>query len=142
MTGRGHRILPHTADLIVEAWGPDLAACVEEAIAALISICVNVRSASIECTRWAHIGPGSYESLLLAALDEVIFLLDTSPDVPVGADVFLRGDDVGEHLDLGLLLAAPASVEPAGSGPKAISRSGLEVDASPDGVRCCFLVDV
>jgi SHS2 domain-containing protein len=128
--------------VIIEAWGPDLAACVEEAIAALISICVDARSASIEHTRSVRIGPGSYESVLLAALDEVIFTFDTSPDVPVGADVFLRGGDVDAHLDLELDLAAPSSVEHTGAGPKAISRSGLEVDSSPGEVRCSFLVDV
>ncbi len=142
MTGRGHRILPHTADLIVEAWGPHLAACVEEAIAGVIGICVDARSASIDGIRSVRLDPGSEESVLLAALDEVIFTLDTSPDVPVGAKVFSRGDDVGKRLDLELLLASPASVSPTGAGPKAISRSGLTVDVSPGEVRCSFLVDV
>lgn len=142
MIGRGHRILPHTADVIVEAWGPDLAACVEEAITALISICVDVRPASIERTRSVRVGPGSYESVLLAALDEVIFSLDTSTDVPVGVGVSLLDGDAEVHLDLEFQLAASASVEPAGAGPKAISRSGLNVESSPNEVQCTFLVDV
>jgi SHS2 domain-containing protein len=33
---RGHRSLPHTADVIIDAWGPDQAACYEEAVAALV----------------------------------------------------------------------------------------------------------
>lgn len=139
MTGRGHRILPHTADLIVEAWGPDIASCIEEAVTALVSTCVDARAARIERIRAVRFGPGSDEQLLLDTLEEVVFTLDTSPDVPVRATVHRRPDD---YIDVELHLAATESVQPAGPGPKAISRSGLAVDASPDGVRCSFLVDV
>jgi len=41
-----------------------------------------------------------------------------------------------------LALVDPATVDPAGAIPKAISRSGLEVTRTRDAVRCRFLVDV
>ena len=37
----GHRLHPHTADVIVEAGGPDDLACAQEAARALIEICVS-----------------------------------------------------------------------------------------------------
>jgi SHS2 domain-containing protein len=72
-------------------------------------------------------------------LDEIIFVLDTSPRAPVGADGRLLGDDV---LAVDVALADRASVEPAGSVPKAISRSGLLVEQDAAGFRCSVLVDV
>ena len=136
---RGHRVLPHTADVILEAWAPDLASCCEEAVAALVAVYADSAEAQVAERRQVHVPPGSGESLLLAVLDEVIFTLDTAEDVPVDA-VVRAADDGG--LDLTLLLAVGRSVTPAGPVPKAVSRSELEVDSQPDGVRCRFLVDV
>jgi SHS2 domain-containing protein len=44
---RGHRTLPHTADVILEAWGPDLATCCEEAVAALVETYADSQSATV-----------------------------------------------------------------------------------------------
>jgi protein archease len=32
----GHRLVPHTADCIIETWGPDRAACLTEALLGLL----------------------------------------------------------------------------------------------------------
>ena len=32
----GHRVVPHTADVIVEAWGASMLECMEEAVWALV----------------------------------------------------------------------------------------------------------
>ena len=136
---RGHQSLPHTADVILEAWGPDLATCCEEAVAALVDLYVQPLVADTVETRHLHLLPTSAESLLLAVLDEVIFTLDTAEAVPVGATVTAAGSD---GFDLRLLLADRAAVESTGVVPKAISRSELSVDERPDEVRCSFLVDV
>jgi SHS2 domain-containing protein len=138
VSGRGHRVLPHTADVIVEAWGQDLASCIEEAVTALVDICFDTSDASTERTRAVAIGPGAPDVLLLSVLDELIFLLDTSLHVPVGAAVAHDGD----QLAVEIRLAERDSVEPSGAGPKAISRSDLSVVVGPDEARCSFLVDV
>lgn len=135
---RGHGVLPHTADVILEAWGPDLASCCEEAVAALADVYVDGWADAVE-HRSVHLGAGSEESLLLELLDEVIFTLDTAEAVPVRAEVTLA-DDAG--LDVVLSLANRRAVTPTGSVPKAVSRSELVVDARATGVRCRFLVDV
>lgn len=136
---RGHRPVPHTADVILEAWGPDRAACFEEAVAALAAIYAEPVDVGGAVHRAVHVAPGTDEALLLGLLDEVIFALDTDELVPVGARVATAADG---GLDMVLLAADRARVRPAGSVPKAVSRSELAVASTPDGVRCRFLVDV
>jgi len=136
---RGHRVLPHTADVILEAWGPDFASCCEEAVAALADVYVDAGWADAVEQRKVHVAAGSEESLLLEVLEEVIFTLDTADAVPVRAEVRVA-DDAG--LDVVLSLAERRTVSPTGSVPKAVSRSELVVDSQATGVRCRFLADV
>jgi SHS2 domain-containing protein len=136
---RGHRSVAHTADVILEAWGPDLAACAEEAVAALVATYASVSDTAVVARSPVRLSASNPDTLLLGVLDEVIFALDTEVDVPVGAEL-VRNPNGG--WDLVLLLAGRAQVEPRGSVPKAVSLSGLDVTTGPDGVRCRFLVDV
>jgi SHS2 domain-containing protein len=136
---RGHRVLPHTADVIVEGWGPDVAACVEEAVEGLVETYAEPVGAAVTDQQSVHVPAGPAEEMLVAMLDEVIFALDTADGVPVGARVSIATDG---GLDAELVLAEADSVEPGGAVPKAISRSGLLMASGPYGVRCRFLVDV
>lgn len=136
---RGHRLRAHTADVILEAWGPDLAACCEEAVAALVETYADPGAARPVGSHGVHLTPAPDEELVLSVLDEVIFVLDTSGAVPVAAEV-RAGEPDG--LDLVILLADPHDVQPSGSVPKAVSRSELVVERGPDGVRCELLVDL
>ena len=138
---RGHRSLPHTADVIIEAWGPDLAACAEEAVAALVETYAQPRDATVVGERAVHVPPGPPDDMLLDLLDEVVFAIDVADGTPVGARVEVD-PDAGAGLRARLALADPKSLEPAGAVPKAISRSGLEVTRGPGTVRCRVLVDV
>lgn len=135
---RGHRLLPHTADVIVEAWGPDVAACCEEAVAALAAVHLDAAQAAVTDRHPAHLPPAPPDRLVLAALDEAIFLLDTADGVPVAAEVRPAADG---GLDVTFQLADPATVEPTGAVPKAVS-SEVELDEGADGVRCRVVVDV
>jgi SHS2 domain-containing protein len=135
----GHRAVPHTADVILEAWGTDLASCTAEAVAALVDLCVEVGAGDPVERRAVHLPPGPAESLLLDALEEVIFTLDTAEGVPIRAEVSSAGDG---GLDLVLVLANRRSVVPTGAVPKGISRSELVVRSGEGAVRCRFLVDV
>lgn len=139
---RGHRARSHTADVILEAWGPDLASCCEEAVGALVATFVAAAEAGASWHRRVHLAPvppGSEESLLLAVLEEVIFTLDTAEAVPVSAEVSAAGDG---GLDMVMALVDRAGVEGTGAMPKAVSRSGLRVDVGPGRVGCTFLVDL
>jgi SHS2 domain-containing protein len=135
---RGHRALAHTADVILEAWGRDLASCCEEAVAALAAIYVDSRRAQVVERRRVQLGPGAEETLLLGVLEEAIFTLDTADTVPVRAEVAVA--DGG--LNLVLIMADRGSVVGTGAVPKAISRSDLRVESRPGHVWCRVLVDV
>lgn len=136
---RGHRVVPHTADVIVEAWAPDLSGCFEEAVAALVGLCVRVDRATSLVERPVGVSAGPEEGQLLDLLDEAIFALDTAEGIPVAATVGQAGDGA---LDAVLWLAPPDRVEAVGSVPKAVSHAELELRQASDRVSCRFLVDV
>lgn len=138
-SGRGHRSLPHTADVILEAWGPSLAACLEEAAAALADTYVETDRTQVTERVRVRLAANDSEGLLLALLNEMIFRLDTSTAVPVGAEV-RESDDGG--LDAELLVADGRDIRPAGSAPKAVSHSELRLVQEPGRVWCRVLVDV
>ncbi len=139
MRRRGHAAHPHTADVILEAWGPDLPTCCEEAVAALVGTYVDAVDGAPTERCPVHLGPAADGELVLALVDEVIFTLDTADGVPVAAEVRPAADG---GLDVTLLLAGRHQVRGTGAVPKAVSRSDLHVSRGPDGVRCRFLVDV
>jgi SHS2 domain-containing protein len=136
---RGHRPLPHTADVIIDAWAPSLAACYEEAVTGLIETYANPREAVAITEQAVDVASAPADEMLLQLLDEVIYAIDVADGVPIRARI--RADiDGGLHARLAL--ADPDSIEPVGAVPKAISRSGLEVTRHADTVRCQYLVDV
>ena len=147
--GRGHRSLPHTADVILRAWGPDLPACLEEAVAALVgTYAARVRTGPRQ-ERELLVPAGPAEGMLLHLLEEVIVALDCGPGVPVGVRVTpVTGPPTGAGgpgdagLRVTVILADPGQVVSAGAVPKAVSRSQLEVREEPGAVSCQFLVDV
>ncbi|MDH4277833.1 MAG: archease [Acidimicrobiia bacterium] len=137
---RGHRALPHTADVILEAWAPDFGACCEEAISALIAVCIDGSTADIVGEHVLYVPrASSLDSMLLEILDELIFILDTAATLPVRAEAEQQ-DDGG--LKIRLLMALREAVRSTGSVPKGVARSELTVECGPNRVRCAFLVDV
>lgn len=136
---RGHVARPHTADVILEAWGTDAAACFEEVVAALVETCADVSGAVPVGHHDVVLPSGPNDSMLLGLLDEVIFVLDVGEAMPVSAAV---SETTAGGLSATLTLAARDTVSPTGSVPKAVSRSGLLVEESPDRVRCRVLIDV
>ncbi len=135
----GHRTIPHTADIIIEAWAADFEACCREAVVGLIQSCVDGSGASVCAARRFTVPPDAPDAILLDVLDEVIFVLDTETAVPVDAAV-VAGPDGG--LEVVLTMAERRTVTPTGSAPKAVSRSGLTVLREDGRFLCSFLVDV
>ncbi len=78
---RGYRYLEHTADVGIEAWGPDLAAAFEEAASALAALMVDPASVD-EREEWRIALDGDDEAdLLVRWLSELIALVDTDASV-------------------------------------------------------------
>jgi SHS2 domain-containing protein len=135
---RGHAIHAHTADEILEAWGPTREACLEEAASGLAD----------SVARSDHVGwwwhrqvelTGTDEEILVALLEEIIYHLDAHGAVPTHVSVARRGDGVLAHLWLTDL----RRVTPLGAAPKGISYSELSFgEEEHDRWHCMATIDV
>jgi SHS2 domain-containing protein len=142
MAGRpavGYRLLPHTADVVVEAWAPTRAACLAEAVRGLVAVFADtagvVASRSVAFT----LGPAADEELLVRLLEEVIYLVEVDGVVPVDVRVELTPDGgLRGRLDVAPL--APAMV--IGPAPKAVAWHELSLVPEGGGWRCRVTVDV
>ncbi len=70
-TGRGHRVLPHTADVGVQARGPDLVAVFEEAGLALADLAAERRDARSGAASDGPSEPRTERTVRLAGRDPV-----------------------------------------------------------------------
>ena len=137
---RGHRTVPHTADLRIEAWGPTREDCITEAVRGLVESFADVRASGCQRTAERHLVAGSDADLVAAALDEVIYRLDAHGEIPAAVEVS-RARDGGIDLKLHTVPANAAQI--IGAAPKAASMSGLTCAANPAGRwSCAVTVDV
>lgn len=139
LTLRGHRSLPHVADLRLEAWAPTKAECMSEAVRALAESVARAgegrptRSVSFE------VAPGDEAGQLREVLDEVVFLLDAHGLLPVAA---AAAETPGGGLLVSLAVCPVAELEVVGPAPKAVTSHRLQVEHHEAGWRCQVVVDV
>lgn len=139
-SARGHRTVPHTADLRIEAWGPAREDCLAEAVRGLVDSFAAVGGAQARGRHTLRLTAGSDEDLLVAVLDEVIYRLDTEGEVPVSVDV-RRAPDAGVLVCFAVAPVAEAEI--TGAAPKAVSLH--ELRCAPDEAgrwSCSVTVDV
>ncbi|UWZ40345.1 archease [Dactylosporangium roseum] len=134
----GHRAVPHTADVRFEAWAPSRERCVAEAVAAMVDSFAEVPAGVATTAVRFRTGPGADPDLLVAVLDEVIFLIDTIGRLPVSARV-VPGDG---GLDVELATADTGLAEPVGAVPKAVSLHDLRFGREGAGWTCSVTLDV
>ena len=134
----GYGTVPHTADVRIEAWAPSRDECIAQAVAGMLASFLDLSSASAVATVTARLVPETDEDLLVGALDEVIYRLDTEDRVAVAVALAPRAGGV----DLTLRMADPSGVVPIGAVPKAVSLHELRFEGGPDGWACSVTVDV
>jgi SHS2 domain-containing protein len=138
--GCGHRSVPHTADLRIEAWGPTREDCIAEAIRGVVESFADVSGAGCQHAIERHLTAGSDGDLLAEAVEEVIYALDAGGEIPVAVEVG-RAADGG--IDLALRAVDVATVEIIGAAPKAASLSGLTCVPDASGQwSCAVTIDV
>jgi SHS2 domain-containing protein len=135
----GHRLEPHAADVIVEAWGATVASCLEQAVLGMVEAFADVGTAAPIQDVPVDLVADDRGELLVALLEEVIFLVEVGGRVPVAAH--LEIDDTG-HLVGGLGTVPAGAVDTTGALPKGVSRSGLVVEWVDDEWRARAVVDV
>jgi SHS2 domain-containing protein len=126
----GHRTVPHTADLRIEAWAGSCHECIAESLRGLVDSVADIRGADATRTAERELAAASPADLLAAAAEEVIYILDTAGQIPVSVQVRPAGP--GARIIVTLKLASAGAVEFIGAVPKAVSFSGLtcEPDAA------------
>ncbi|WP_225829886.1 archease [Streptomyces sp. NK08204] len=135
----GHRVLPHTADTRLHAWGTSREHCLAEAVRALVDAFAEVSDVHPTSVERVRLDPAGDEDLLVALLDEVVFRLEVAGLIPVDVEVEAT-DDGG--VEARLCLAALADVDVIGAAPKGISWQELHIGPDPYGWSCTVIVDV
>jgi SHS2 domain-containing protein len=93
--------------------------------------------APVRCT---HSWSERDADLVAAAVEEVIYALDTDGEIPVAVEVARAGDG---GIDLALRTVDAGTVEIIGAAPKAASLSGLACAPDASGRwSCAVIVDV
>jgi SHS2 domain-containing protein len=134
---RGHRSLPHTADVRIEAWGRTREECLIEAVCGLVDSFADVTGTRPTIVEYLCLPEGTDEELLLALLNEVITRVDVDGRVPVDAEAEVVDDRVGVRL----AMAELDEVQVVAAAPKAISLHQLRFATGPRGWACRIIVD-
>lgn len=134
----GHRIRSHTADLMIEAWAPSRARCLEEAVRGLVASFADA-SAEGGAEHAVRITGDDPAMMLVSLLEEVVYLVDVRGVVPVTVSV--TEDETG--LEARFQLASLEEADVTGAIPKAIAYHELVLEQRPDGsFACTVTVDV
>lgn len=134
----GHRTVPHTADLRVEAWAPTREGCIAEAVLGTVASFVDTTSVHPDRTHHCRLAAHSDEDLLVAVLDEVIYRLDTENEAPVDVEL----DATDEGLEVRFAMCDATELPQVGAVPKAVSLHELSLARGPVGWRCSVTLDV
>ncbi|NJP34035.1 archease [Micromonospora sp. HSS6-12] len=136
---RGHRCVPHTADVRIEAWAPTREACVAEAVTALVDSFTDPGGARPAADREFHTPPADDQDLLVDVLDEVIFRMDTTGELPLRTEVTDDGDG---GLRVRWQTVGTDALELIGAVPKAVALHELRFGPDGPGWSCAVTLDV
>lgn len=137
-TGAGHRTVPHTADVRIEAWGQSGERCVAEAAAAMVGGFADVSEADPTETITLNLDRPADADALVTILEEVIFLLDVRGVVPVRTEVTAEGQGLTTRFSM----VSAEEVPLIGAVPKAVSLHELRWERREGGWRCAVTLDV
>lgn len=133
--------MPHTADVVVEAWAPTRVACLAQAVRGLVAVFADTTGVASSRSVPFTLGPAGDEGLLVRLLEEVIYLVEVDGVVPVAARVEATPDG-GVCGRLDVVPLTPGMV--IGPAPKAIAWHQLSFAPRPGraGWTCRVMVDV
>ncbi len=134
----GHRSVPHTADLRVEAWAPTREECLAHAVRGMCESFLDLTGAAAVRRQDVVVRADSDADLLVALLEEVVYWLDTADEVPVDVEL----TDVPDGLRASLHMADAASLPVTGAAPKAVTLHDLDFVRGPEGWTCSVTLDV
>lgn len=138
-TGHQYRVLAHTADTGIEAWGATREEMLANIAAGMVSLMYRPRPARTADRRVAFtVAAGSDEDMVMDVLSEVLFLGEVEELVFSRFEVTATGDGRSRVVAIG----GPATEETLVGPPiKAVTYHGLSVDRN-DEWRTTVIFDV
>ncbi len=134
----GHRTVPHMADLRIEAWAPTRDGCIRQAVLGAVESFLDTSTSGPLHIRRRHLAADRDDDLLVAVLDDVIYLLDTAGEAPVD----LRLTEVDGAVDVEFAMVDATTLDQVGAVPKAVSLNELRLLHGEDRWRCSVTLDV
>ncbi len=139
MTRKGYRLLPHTADLLVEVRADDYPALCASSVLALFSLLTDRRRIRSAERRTLESVPGSPEEALRSVLQKGLLLFSLDRYLVRSAGATMKKGKVfvtvcGERVDVGR--------HPLGREIKAVTAHALAVEEGPSGFTARFVLDV
>lgn len=134
----GHRTVPHTADLRIEAWAPTREGCIRQAVLGAVESFLDTSSAHPDRARLRRLTADRDDDLLVAVLEEVIYFLDAVGEAPVDLDL----TRVNGALDVDFTMVDAGTLPQVGAVPKAVSLNELRFSRDRNGWRCLVTLDV
>lgn len=136
----GHRLLEHTADIGIEAWGASRAELFVAAARGLLEVLWGPRPPAAEHWSAVQVEGGDREELLVNWLQELLFRLEVerflATDFVIG-----RISDTGLSGRLGGVTLVPGRHRLARE-VKAVTWHRLEVAGAPGAWRACLYLDL
>jgi SHS2 domain-containing protein len=136
----GFRLLAHTADVGIESWGLDFAGALAQAVRALGAVLAGEGAGRAREERTVRLIEDDEEALVVALLQEVLFLLEAEGWLSVDAALcveeagVLTGHLLGEPFD--------GACHAEGEAVKAVTWHGLAVEHAAEEVRLRVFLDV
>ncbi|MER5852165.1 archease [Streptomyces sp. NPDC002012] len=139
----GHRAVPHTADMRVEAWSPTAEGCIDEAVHAVLEGFADTSGAAVVGEREYVVTAESDEDLLVSVLEEVVYRMDADGEIPLTVEVgAIQSAGDGRGLSVRFRMADAGTAVPIGAVPKAVSLHDLQLRGGPGGWTCRVTLDV
>jgi SHS2 domain-containing protein len=139
MTRAGYRLLSHTADVALAAWGQSLGDAFAEAVRGLVAVTFDPRTIRKVEERTVTLTGESPTRLLVALLQEVVYLFDAEGFVPCRATIKIEDTSLDAHLSGEQF--DPTRHERIGPGVKAITYHEAKVDPGPP-ARLRVILDI
>ncbi|PZG19764.1 archease [Nonomuraea aridisoli] len=133
---RGHRTVPHTADIALEAWADSREDCLAEVVKALVESFADAGSAAPGETVDFTAPEEDDEELLAALLEEVIYQLEVHGRLAV--DVIAGPSGTG----LRLVTVPAEAAEQVGATPKAVTAHDVRFGQDNGRWHARVVVDV
>lgn len=134
----GHRLVSGVSDIVIEAWGPDRAACLTEAMNALSEVVAKPQDVPAVQVVPVEAGPGEAADALVTLLQQVLDDLAVLNVVPVRVHL-AETEDGGVAGDMEVV--SLSSVRATGRRPTGLFHHDLTMEPRDGGWRCHVRVD-